>query len=408
MRFSELNKKIAITGMGSVSVFGKGIDVFSRNVEQGQGHFALMAPAQGSNVRVRVSLADEQEFSEGLDPNTSRYATKLSKMAALAGKEALAMSGMACHGSKDVGVLVGTALSGTVFRESVCSALSRPTGRVSPLKASRCVPNESVGTICLELGLKGYNTIVSSFASSSVDALFQASLAIVTGKARAMLVVGAEELSPFVIESLWGMGLLEEIAVDGSGQSGSSNLPQKHGLCLGEGAAAVLLEDADSALNRGADILGFIEEISIRSSSGSSFKRVKTMAETMKDCLDRVPVVDDVLLGYISANANGDRVMDGLERNALRRLLGQKSLPVTALKRALGETFGAAGLFQLVSALCGFKNRGAPLLEWPGQKVDAEAPPTVISEPRMKSAIINNFSPMGNYSSVLTTKEVFV
>jgi len=344
LKLSDLGDRFVITGSGIICAIGNNnAEVWQNlnNSEQLMGTEAL-----GENKKT-ISRPLDVDFAGHMSVDMCRMATKLTKMALIAAKEAALQADIAGLDKNKTGAIVGTALSGTVFREEICNSLQEGKKRASALLASRCAPNESVGALCLELGIKGHNTVVSSFATSSLNALFNACVALACDDMKAMVAVGAEEISGIVME-------LCKTAIIGDQSSISRRSIILPGISPAEGAAAIVVEREQDALQRGAVVLGRIDEIAITQSRSDPRHIVDSLERSMRACLAWKPNSF-----YISANANGS-VLDRLENMAMKRVFGLDIPRVARFKYAAGETFGASGMMQVVTAVNSLRHDSLP------------------------------------------------
>ena len=175
-----------------------------------------------------------------------------------------------------------------------------------------------------------------------------------SGQATAILAGGAEELC---FESFYGFERTGLLCATGDGL-GECPIPfdaRRNGFALGEGAALLMLEDAESAAARGASVLGEIKGhgSAYDLSHGTvSAQAVAAIAQSMRLALHDAQLDVDAI-GCLSASANGSVLGDRHEAQAVAAIFGGRAsaLPVTAIKSMLGETLGASGAMQTVALL---------------------------------------------------------
>jgi 3-oxoacyl-[acyl-carrier-protein] synthase II len=262
---------------------------------------------------------------------------------------------MEMRNALEVGLVLGTMFCSVhTISEFDRRALEAGPAYASPMDFSNTVINAAAGQTAIVHNLRGVNTTISTGVTSGLEAISYASDLIRSGRVRALLAGGAEELC---FESFFGFdraGLL----CQSDSSAGDFPIPfdtRRNGSALGEGAALLMLEDASLARERGARVLGEV------TGHGSSYDcsrgrddedSVEAIASAIRHALS-----DAFLLPHeidcLSASANGSEVGDRHEAEGVfAGLNGQTNkLPVTAIKSMLGETLGASGPIQAVALL---------------------------------------------------------
>ncbi len=211
---------------------------------------------------------------------------------------------------------------------------------VSPFDFANSVINAAAGQTAIWHDLRGVNSTLSAGEASGLMAIASAADLIRTGRADALLAGGAEELC---FESFFGYHR--------SGRLGQG-FPfdtRRDGFALAEGAALLMLEEAESAAARGARVLGEVM------GTGSAFDAASdgtALARAIRLALEDAGVSPEEI-GCLSASANGSVEADRQEAFGIARALGGRAadLPVTAVKSMLGEAIGASGALQAVALL---------------------------------------------------------
>lgn len=215
------------------------------------------------------------------------------------------------------------------------------------------LPSTGGALVALACGAKAFALTVGDGGASSLDALGLAARWVATGRARACLVVGAFSAAPLVARAIARSGALSMIGDVRPFDRASS------GSGLGEGAAAFLLERADDASARGADVHGSIEGWSTAYSNQR--RREEALDRASRAALGaarRSPAE----LALVSASASGQPDLDQAEAFALLAVLAEDAprIPVMAIHGALGDTFDAAGALQVATALMALRRQTAP------------------------------------------------
>jgi 3-oxoacyl-[acyl-carrier-protein] synthase II len=275
---------------------------------------------------------------------------------------------------KELGLVLGTTFcSVRTIAEFDRRGLQLGPSYASPFDFANSVINAAAGQAAIWFGLRGSNTTVSAGEASGLAAISHAADQIRGGRSNALLAGGVEELC---FESF--LGHFRAGRLCGS-RAGGEEVPipfhaRRNGFALAEGAALLMLEDAESAAARGAAVLGEVL------GHGSAFSPRRTREEAAGAVARAVRLaLADAGIGAedvdcLSVSANGSVEGDLWEALGIAEALGPRAadLPVTAVKGLLGEALGASGGLQAV-ALLGTLTDGA-LPGVPGLDLDGDIP----------------------------------
>lgn len=281
---------------------------------------------------------------------------RTSRLLLVAAQQALEASGWTAElrASRDVGLVLGTTFCSVhTIAEFDRRGLQLGPSYASPLDFANSVINAAAGQAAIWHGLRGVNSTISAGEASGLQALAYAVGLIRSGRAAALLTGGAEELC---FESF--LGCLRAGRLSGSNGQGSGEVAipfhaRRNGFALAEGAALLMLEDAESAAGRGAAVLAEVL------GHGSAFDTEGTEAGAATAVARAVRLaLEDAALSpgdvdALSAAANGGVTGDRAEARGVAEAFGRRAaeLPVTAVKSMLGEALGASGGFQAAAAL---------------------------------------------------------
>jgi 3-oxoacyl-[acyl-carrier-protein] synthase II len=252
---------------------------------------------------------------------------------------------------QDVGLVMGTQFCSvhTITRFDHL-AITRGPAYASPLDFANTVINAATGQTAIWHNLRGINSTLSTGPTSGLSALGYAADLVRNGRVQTVLAGGVEELC---FESLF--------ACSRAGLAGGpdgSPVPfaaDRDGFSLGEGAAFLLLEDAETARQRGARVLGRVAAYGSAFDPARGVDAERTVATAERAIVQALATagleVDDI--SAVSAGANGSPKYDRIEAQALARIWGPRlaELPLTAVKGALGEALGVSGVFQAIALI---------------------------------------------------------
>lgn len=348
-------KRVAITGAGVITSFGDSPATF---------HSALCNQEKPA-YRLDGSAADVSACRQGgqigsfqpelyLKGKPLRPLDRTGRIVAATAKLALENSGWTTEilRSHEAGLVLGT-MFGSVHTISEFDrrGLTEGPSYVSPMDFANTVLNAAAGQTAIWHNLRGINSTIACGATSGLMALGYAADLIRYGGHTALLAGGADE---FCFESFCGFdqaGLLCRC-------NGHSEFPvpfsaQRSGFALGEGAALLMLEEWNAAVERGASILGEIRgHGSAYDPSSDGACGPETVERAMSSALGDGGIRPDEV-SCISASANGSVFADRNEALAIRAAFNGSGdvVPVTAIKSMVGEALGASGALQTVALL---------------------------------------------------------
>lgn len=241
--------------------------------------------------------------------------------------------------------------------------------RASPMQFPNTILHATASFLSLATGAAAFNITLSGECVTGLEVLETARQLLQAGSADRVLCVASEELCPELISLIGSKEELDGQFPDPFGQKRSGYVP-------GEGAAAVMLELADSASSKGSVFC------TLRGHSYS--RRSKSVSEcceqAMRAAMDEAGArFED--LGCIVANGNGAS-KDGEEAHAISRVAGA-NVPVTSVKSAVGECGAAGSLISIVAfLLCSLQKALPPTAG--RSKYDPKLPPISLLRRRQK------------------------
>src|SRR6202035_1406644 len=250
----------------------------------------------------------------------------------------------------EVGLVLGTMFCGVhTIAEFDRRNLTRGPSYASPLDFATTVINAAAGQTAIWHDLRGVNSTIAGGAASGVQALAYAVDLLRSGRLDAVLAGGADELCFETFYGFYRAGRLCGSAADGEASGAEVPVPfdaRRNGFALAEGAALLMLEEAESAARRGATVLGEIH------GHGGAFdpsrgedggRAARAVARAIGAALADAGIAAD-RVGAVSAAADGGVLLDRHEAAGLESVFsGCRALPVTAVKSMLGEPLGASG-----------------------------------------------------------------
>ena len=363
--------RVAITGLGVVSPYGVGREVFWRHVTAGVSGTRAITEFDASHLSTRVAAPvpdaalaaaasnghhagpeSGNGLSDRADPR--RYA-KVSRIAVLAAQEAFRDAGLS-PGDPDAGVIVGSGAGGIdVAERQYGEFFSGAFHRVSPYAIPVSIVGIVSSEISIALRLRGISHVLSTGCTSSTDAIGYAAALIRQGDADVLLTGGADACAtPGMILGFCRMRVTSTNYNDRPSEASRPFDRGRDGFVLGEGAWLMTLEREERARARGARIYAIIEGYG---STCDAYHRVQMdpdgteIVRAMTLALKRSGRAVESI-GYINYHGTSTMLNDAVEARCVRRVFGAHAdrVPGSSIKSMIGHPQGASGAAGVVTA----------------------------------------------------------
>ncbi len=349
-------KRVAITGIGAVTPVGFGVSGLWAGVLANRSGISEITSFNASGFRTRV--AGEVRDFNAADYVSGKNLKRLDRFAALAVASARMAIEDACldiSRHTDTGIVMGSALGGLAFAESQHSVyLQNGLKGVNPHLATLVFGASSSCHIAIELGLTGPNITNSNSCSSGTMAVGEAFEMIRAGRADALIAGGAEApLSPLTFGSFT---LIKAMTSRNSDPEGACRPfdSGRDGFVMGEGSAALILEEMGHARERGAriyaEVLGYgltndaYHMVSSRDDGECAARAVSVALRQAR--------ISPEQIGYINAHGSSTKMNDRNETTAIKKVFGERAykVPVSGTKPFHAHPLGATGAIE--TAIC--------------------------------------------------------
>lgn len=363
-------QRVVVTGIGLLTPLGLTRQTSFERLLRADGAVRPAAPEITQWLPNALSADVDPAFAQPLDRNEQGL-DRATQFALLASREALA-DAKAERWDLDpdrVGVYAGIGLGGATTGEALYKRLheSLQAGRnptvMHPLSVPRLMPNAATAAISMAHRFRGPTHTYSVACSSSAMALGEACRSIRHGYADAIVVVGAEAMNVPGVFMAWNA--LRVMAKPHPDHPAASCRPfdkDRSGFVLAEGAAALVLETAESALRRGATIYG--ELCGYGSSSDAEHLTLPSSAgqyRAIRMALDDAGMAPEAI-DYVNAHGTATEAGDVIESETLAQVFGDhaRRLPVSSTKALHGHLIGAAGATEFAFSLLALRSGSIP------------------------------------------------
>ena len=350
-------RRVVITGLGAVTPVGIGVPAYWDAIcagRPGVGPLTLVDPTLVLSKVAAQCLDFDPKAALG--PKEARRLDRATQFALTSALEAWQDAGIENGVDKDMtGVAFATGIGGIGSLLASDKVLrEKGPNRVSPFTVPQLMPNAAAGAIAMRLGLRGPNFCTTTACAASNHALGLAFQCVRSGEAEAMVAGGSE--SAFVEIALIAFAQMTALSTHFNDRPQEASRPfdaRRDGFVMGEGAGALVLEEREAALRRGAtihaELVGFGQSadafhITAPSEDGSgaalAMRRALATAELPPEAVD-----------YVNAHATSTQAGDISETRALKLAFGDHAerLAISATKSMIGHLFGAAGAVEGVA-----------------------------------------------------------
>ena len=399
-------KRVVVTGIGMITSLGLDKQSSFENI------------CNGKTGVDKISLFDASEFPvqiaaevKGFDPSSiiedGKEIKKMDRFIQLglkAAGEAIEDAKFSGFDSDEFGVSSASGIGGLPNIEiNANTCLQRGPRRISPFFIPSALVNMLGGFVSIYYKLKGPNLSSVTACAASAHAIMDAARVIMIGEAKKMLAVGAEAAVCPV--GIGGFAAMKALCARNDDPAHASRPfdAERNGFVMGEGAAALVLEELEDAKARGAKIYG---ELVGFGASGDAYHITSPSLDgpirAMKKAYEMAgrPKID-----YINAHGTSTAINDKNETAALKELFGKGKVPaVSSTKGQLGHCLGAAGAVEAAISLLAMQNGIIPPTINQISKdpdCDLDYVPNVARKAKLDCVMSNNFGFGGTNASLI-------
>ena len=348
-------QRVAITGTGAVSPYGRGSDLLFASLLAGESAVRYHEPLeQFTELGPRVAgIVKNVDISE-VPRKFRRSMSPMSVYALMAAQEALHEANFPDNLLENgrTGLIMGSTMgSVNTIEEFFRDYLAK--GNLEQMKSMlffRVMGHSVAANVAQALGITGRVLAPTSACSTSCQAIGLAYEAVALGRQDAVLCGGADEYHPLTTGTF-------DLMLAAS--AGYNDAPEKtprpfdvarDGIVCSEGAGVLLLESFDSAKARGAEILAEVVGFSSTSDPSSiANPDPNPLYRCMREALETASIAPEAV-SYVNAHATGTVQGDIAESKAIAMLVGENA-PVSSLKGHMGHTMAASGALETVACV---------------------------------------------------------
>lgn len=353
-------RRVVVTGMGAITPIGNDVNSFWENLVAGKSGAGPITKFDSAEFKTK--FANELKglnIEDFIEKKEARKMDVFTQYAMVVAQEAIQNCGVDLEkvDRTKFGVIWASGNGGMqTFEEQIVEfAEANFVPKFSPFFIPRLISDIAAGQIAIKYGLMGINYCTVSACASSNSALVDAFNYIRLGKANMIIAGGSEH--PITRASIAGFNALKALSTRNDDALHASRPFDKDrdGFVMGEGAGALILEDYDHAIARGATIYG---EMVGGAMSCDAYHLTATHPEGLGAQLGMKEAIEDAGLqitdvDYINAHATSTPLGDVSELKAIKAVFGEhaKTLNISATKSMTGHLLGAAGAIEAIACI---------------------------------------------------------
>jgi 3-oxoacyl-[acyl-carrier-protein] synthase II len=362
-------KRVVVTGLGAITPLGNSVDQYWENLINGVSGAAPITRFDTTNFKTKFAC-EVKDFDPTayLDRKEVRKMDLFAQYAMAAAEQAFQDSGLDLEKVDPdlAGVIWGAGIGGIITFMDEVRAYVEGNGipRFSPFFIPKMISDIASGHISMKYGFRGPNYATVSACASSSHAIADAYNLIRLGKANVFITGGSE--AAINEAGVGGFNALQALSTRNDDPKTASRPFDKDrdGFVMGDGGGALILEEYEHAISRGAKIYCEVagagmtaDAYHLTAPHPEGLGARKVMEGAMKD-----GNIDPTEVDYINVHGTSTPLGDIAESKAIIEVFGQHAynLNISSTKSMTGHLLGAAGAVESIAAILAIKNGIVP------------------------------------------------
>ena len=400
-------KRVVVTGIGMINALGLDKESSFKAICEGKTGVKEITSFDVSDFPVKIA-AEITDFDPNsiLDGKEVKKVDRFIQLGIQASNEAMADANFKEFEAHKFGVSSAAGIGGlpNIEKNSI-TYFEKGVKRISPFFIPSALVNMLGGIVSINHGLKGPNLSSVTACAASTHAISQAAKCIMIGQATNMLVIGAE--STICGVGIGGFAAMKALSTRNDEPSKASRPfdANRDGFVMGEGAGALVLEEYESAIARGAKI--YAEVVGFGESGDAHHITSPTLEGPLSAMKQALDMAKGVKIDYINAHGTSTPVNDKNETAALKAVFGDKCPPVSSTKGQTGHCLGGAGAIEAVISIMAMRDGIIPPTinyETPDPDCDLDYVPNKARKADIKAVMSNSFGFGGTNGVVIFKK----
>jgi len=362
-------KRVVVTGLGAITPLGNNVQDFWNNLVSGKSGAATITRFDASKFKTQFACEVKGFNPEDyFDKKEARKLDPFSQYGVAAADQAVRNAGLDSDSidKTRIGVIWGSGIGGLQTFQDECIGFANGDGtpRFNPFFIPKMIADICSGHISIRFGFNGPNFTCVSACASSTNACIDAFNYIRLGKANAIVTGGSE--AAICQAGIGGFNALHAMSTRNESPETASRPYDKDrdGFILGEGGAAIILEELEHALSRGATIYA---EIVGGGMSADAHHITAPHPEGIGAALVMSSALEDANLqpndiDYINTHGTSTPLGDVSELKAIKKIFGDHAytMNISATKSMTGHLLGAAGAVEAIATILAVQNNIIP------------------------------------------------
>ena len=400
-------KRVVVTGIGMINALGLDKESSFKAICEGKTGVKEITSFDVSDFPVKIA-AEITDFDPNsiLDGKEVKKVDRFIQLGIKASNEAMADANFKEFDAHKFGVSSAAGIGGlpNIEKNSI-TYFEKGVKRISPFFIPSALVNMLGGIVSINHGLKGPNLSSVTACAASTHAISQAAKCIMIGQATNMLVIGAE--STICGVGIGGFAAMKALSTRNDEPSKASRPfdANRDGFVMGEGAGALVLEEYESAIARGAKI--YAEVVGFGESGDAHHITSPTLEGPLSAIKQALDMAKGVKIDYVNAHGTSTPVNDKNETAALKAVFGDKCPPVSSTKGQTGHCLGGAGAIEAVISIMAMRDGIIPPTinyETPDPECDLDYVPNKARKADIKAVMSNSFGFGGTNGVVIFKK----
>lgn len=362
-------KRVVVTGLGAITPIGNTVEEFWHGLSNGVSGAAIITKFDASKFRTKFACEVKNfDVTQFIPRQDARKMDLFTQYAIVAADEAMKDSGLDLEkiNKNKAGVIWGSGIGGLkTFEEEVINfAGGDGTPKFNPFFIPKMIADSASGQISIKYGLRGPNYITVSACASTNNAIIDAFNYIRLGRINICISGGSEAaITQAGIGGFNGLRAMSERNDDPA--TGSRPYDKdRDGFVLGDGGAALILEEYEHAVARGAKIYCEIvgggmssDAYHITAPHPEGYGAFLSMQDALEDANMKPEEVD-----YVNTHGTSTPLGDPQEIKAIEQLFGDHtySMSISSTKSMTGHLLGAAGAVESIAAILAIQHQVVP------------------------------------------------
>jgi 3-oxoacyl-[acyl-carrier-protein] synthase II len=413
-----MERRVVITGMGTVNPLGNDVQEFWKNIQNAENGIEKITRFDVSEYPVNIGgIIKNFDPKRRLDKKEVKRNDLFSQYALYASIEAVEDAGFK-NGDvnpEKMGVIIGNGVGGLgTLENDIEKTYTSEKGRmaVQPLLVPKMISNISPAVIAIKHNALGPCYSVVTACSSGADAIGAAMRWIKLGVTDVMITGGTE--APITHVGMAGFCVLQALSKNFNDQPDKASRPfdqKRDGFIIGEGAGIIIIEELEHAKKRGAKIYAELAGYGI---SCDAYHLTAPHPEgrggifAMKMAVETAGLQPEDI-DYINAHGTSTPMNDPTETKAIKGAFGEhaKKLKVSSTKSMTGHLLGGAGGIEAVITALALRDQYYPATrnyEFPDPECDLDYVPNKGFHGPMRAALSNSLG-FGGHNGILCLKK---